>query len=84
MKELNDEIMLTINLMQADIDDGAHSELQFHLYSLLEIKRERLAAKTEPRAKQLTTEVLRVRVFMGLEDRRQIHRIGNEFYWSGE
>lgn len=46
MKELNDEIKLTINTMQCDIDDGAHSELQFHLYSLLDMKRDRLVAKT--------------------------------------
>ena len=42
MKELNDEIVLTLNLMQTDIDDGAHSELQSHLYSLLEMKRSEL------------------------------------------
>ena len=43
MKDLNDEIVLTINLMKNLIrgggDDGAHSELQTHLYSLLELKR---------------------------------------------
>lgn len=39
MKDLNDEIKLTLNLMQTDIDDGAHSELQSHLYSLLKMKR---------------------------------------------
>lgn len=39
MKELNDEIKLTLNLMQADINDGAHGELQCHLACLLEIKR---------------------------------------------
>ena len=38
MKELNDEIKLTINLMQTDIEEGAHGELQYHLKSLLEIK----------------------------------------------
>lgn len=42
MKELNDEIKLTLNLMQTDIDDGAHEELQSHLYSLLEMKRNEL------------------------------------------
>lgn len=42
MKDLNDEIKLTLNLMQTDIDDGAHSVLQSHLYSLLEIKRAEL------------------------------------------
>lgn len=39
MKNLTDEIKLTIELMQGDIDDGAHGELQSHLYSLLEMKR---------------------------------------------
>ena len=38
MKELNEEIKLTLNLMQGDIDDGAHSELQSHLYGLLELQ----------------------------------------------
>jgi hypothetical protein len=42
MKEINDEIKLTLNLMQTDIDDGAHGELQSHLYSLLEIKRNKI------------------------------------------
>ena len=42
MKELNEEIKLTINTMQCDIDDGAHGELQSHLYSLLEMKRNEL------------------------------------------
>ena len=42
MKEINDEIKLTIELMQADIDEGAHNELQYHLMSLLEMKREML------------------------------------------
>lgn len=40
MKELTDEIKLTINLIQADIDVSARSELQSHLYSLLEMKRD--------------------------------------------
>ena len=42
MNELNEEIKLTINTMQCDIDDGAYSELQSHLCSLLEIKRNEL------------------------------------------
>lgn len=42
MKSLTDEIKLTIELMQGDIDDGAHGELQSHLCSLLEMKRELL------------------------------------------
>ena len=42
MEELNEEIKLTLNLMQTDIDDGAHDELQGHLYSLLEMKRNEL------------------------------------------
>ena len=42
MKEIDEEIKQTLNLMQTDIDDGAHDELQGHLYSLLEIKRNEL------------------------------------------
>lgn len=45
MKEINEEVKLTLNLMQTDIDDGAHGELQSHLYSLLEMKRERLSER---------------------------------------
>lgn len=154
MKELNDEIKLTLNLMQADIDDGAHGELQGHLYSLLEIKRNELHQRlvenswSEPvthaqapyisanlyvkitdEVKPLTTEELKaggwwcadtseecanafkskhLRVFNLYEwgcdgawsgcvmddngdvtrgfcdtgDEKQIHRIGNDFYWS--
>lgn len=143
MKEINEEINLTINLMQADIDDGAHGELQSHLYSLLEIKRNELQQrlveckveyvvpdqkpnKIEP----LTTEDLKaggwwcgdvsedcanafkyknvpvfnpsnwkddigwegcllddglvVRVAYSVRGDKQIHRIGNEFYWGEE
>lgn len=64
MNELNEEIKLTINLMQGDIDDGAHGELQSHLYSLLEMKRNELQQRpigrswSEP-AKPLTTEELK-------------------------
>lgn len=45
MKTLTNEIKLTIELMLGDIDDGAHGALQSHLYSLLEIKRERLSER---------------------------------------
>ena len=69
MKEINEEIKLTLNLMQTDIDDGAHSELQGHLYSLLEMKRNDLQQRLTERswaksalgadkAKPLTTEEL--------------------------
>ena len=39
MNEINDEVKLTLNLMQTDIDYEAHSELQKHLNGLLEMKR---------------------------------------------
>ena len=42
MNEINEEVKLTIDLMRTDIDDGAHDELQNHLYSLLEMKRNEL------------------------------------------
>lgn len=48
MKNLNDEIKLTIEMMQGDIDEGAHNELQYHLMSLLEIKRELLGERAHP------------------------------------
>ena len=141
MNELNEEIKLTLNLMQGDIDDGAHNELQWHLYSLLEIKRNELQQRltesswaepvTHDQDKPLTVEELKVGgwwcedvseecrlVFAekGIGARsiawsaetggkycymsgslvvrsyiepyestlklKQIHRIGNEFYWS--
>ena len=50
MKEINDEINLTINLMQTDIDDAAHSELQSHLYSLLEMKRAEISRRMAERS----------------------------------
>ena len=60
MNELNDEIKLTINLMQGDIDDGAHGELQSHLYSLLEMKREEIQKRLgEPSNRPLTAEELK-------------------------
>lgn len=73
MNELNEEIKLTINLMQGDIDDGAHGELQSHLYSLLEMKRNEIQQRLVERKveyvaqdpmpckrdKPLTTEELR-------------------------
>lgn len=50
MKEINDEIKLTLNLMQTDIDEGAHDELQYHLMSLLEIKRNELQQRLVERS----------------------------------
>ena len=144
MKELNEEIKLTLNLMQTDIDDGAHDELQGHLYSLLEMKRNELqqrldGCKIEYVAQDptpykgarplLTTEDLEAggwwcadisqdcadalkskglrvldsfnwgstdrwdscglsttgsvrRAYFDAEYNKQIHRIGNDFYWS--
>ena len=152
MNEINEEIKLTLNLMQGDIYEGSLNELQYHLMSLLEIKRnelqQRLAGRAwaepvthdqEPiksgqiddKSKPLTAEGLKaggwwckdvssdcanaleskgLRVFnsskwgddgcwgsCGMDvngdgdvtrgffddgDDKQIHRIGNEFYWS--
>ena len=42
MKELNEEIKQTLNLMQSDIDDGLRDVMQCHLTYLLEIKRNNL------------------------------------------
>ena len=50
MNEINEEIKLTLNLMQTDIDDGAHDELQGHLYSLLEMKRNELQKRLVERS----------------------------------
>lgn len=163
MKELNEEIKLTLNLMQTDIDDGAHGEMQKHLNGLLEMKRNELQQRLVERswldhadgmgsvvsfdqapyksvklegqvtdeAKPLTTEelkaggwwcgdvseacrlasvcsgigvtsirwdgnshaqvayklgsesnVVRAHVPVDLDNLKQIHRIGNDFYWS--
>ena len=143
MNELNEEIKLTLNLMQGDIDDDAHGELQLHLYSLLEMKRnemqQRLVERSwlEPalgvdKARPLTVDELKaggwwcadvsaecemafklrgldvvcagwsgignrngdccILVYPKLVSRawiksqvsgeKQIHRIGNEFYWG--
>lgn len=145
MKEINEEINLTISLMQTDIDAGAHGELQNHLYSLLEMKRnglqkiltERFTHDQAPykseqvadEVKPLTVEELMaggwwcvdvseecanafkskgLRVFkssdwgrgealigcwlptyggvtrwvFAFREGKQIHRVGNEFYWG--
>lgn len=68
MNEINEEIKLTLNMMQGDVDEGAHSELQSHLYSLLEMKRNELQQRLSGRswvepdlvelAKPLSTEDL--------------------------
>ena len=163
MEEINEEIKLTLNLMQTDIDYEAHSELQCHLASLLEIKRNELQQRLVERswvepadgmgsvvsfdqapyksvklegqianeAKPLTADELSVgdwwcadvseecrlalvdkgvyvvspcwsedkrakyayksgyglsviRTSLRMEGLKQIHRIGNEFYWSGK
>lgn len=65
MNHLNNEIKLTIALMEGCTDDRAHNVLQSHLYSLLEMKREWLVTEAELQsehqneAKPLTTEELR-------------------------
>lgn len=140
MKELSDEIKLTLNIMQTDVSNGAREELQFHLYNLLEMKRNRLhrnnpdvfeVATESTESKPLTTEELKLggwwctdvsedcanafesnhlrvfnssewgdgadwggcvldydgqvtRGFTDPEYRKQIHRVGNEFYWIEE
>lgn len=50
MNEINEEIKLTLNLMQTDIDYEAHSELQCHLACLLEIKRNELQQRLVERS----------------------------------
>ena len=69
MKEINDEVKLTLSLMQDNINEGAYCELQSHLCSLLEMKRnglqQRLAGRsrsesvTDDEAKPLTVEELK-------------------------
>jgi len=51
MKEINEEIKLTIDTMQCDIDDGAHGELQKHLSGLLEMKRNELQQRRVERSR---------------------------------
>lgn len=50
MQEINEEIKQTLSLMQTDIDDGAHDELQSHLYYLLELKRNELQQRLVERS----------------------------------
>lgn len=50
MKQINDEIKLTLNLMQTDIDDGAHGELLYHMACLLEIKRKEIQQRLVERS----------------------------------
>lgn len=129
MKELNDEIHLTISMMQGDIYEGALNELQHHLVCLLEIKRNKIQKRLGETTKPLAAEELKAggwwcddvgeecqmvltekgfktqsphwssedgyaRCYLlgayiirevgqhGAAQLKQIHRIGNEFYWS--
>lgn len=50
MKELNDEIKLTINLIQSDFCAGLRDEMQKHLNGLLEIKRNELQQRLVERS----------------------------------
>ena len=47
LSKLREEVKETLNLMQQDIDDGAHSELQMHLREVLLLKREVLQQDDE-------------------------------------
>lgn len=62
MKEIHDEINLTLNLIQQDIYEGSLNELQHHLVCLLEIKRneiqKRLDGCSQAETKPLTTKEL--------------------------
>ena len=65
MKEINDEINLTLSLMQLDIYEGILNELQYHLDCLLEMKRNVIQRKmaervrSEPDNKPLTTDEIK-------------------------
>lgn len=133
MKELNDEIHLTISMMQSesDIYEGTLNELQHHLACLLEMKRNEIQKCLDKTNKPLTVEELKAggwwcgdvsegcqmvlvekgfktqsphwsskdgytRCYLlgdyiirevgqlGAAQLKQIHRIGNEFYWGEE
>ena len=67
MYELDNEVELTLNLMQTDIEIGTYNELQDHLHHLLEIKRnvlqQRLVERSEVElAKSLSTEEILCRM----------------------
>ena len=67
MYELDNEVELTLNLMQTDIEIGTYNELQSHLSILLEIKRnvlqQRLVERSESElAKPLSTEEILCRM----------------------
>lgn len=47
LSKLREEVKLTLNLMQQDIDDDAHSELRMHLREVLLLKREVLQQDDE-------------------------------------
>ena len=53
LSKLREEVKLTLNLMQQDIDDCAHSELQMHLRGLLLLKREVLQQAGEEYAEDV-------------------------------
>lgn len=82
MKNLTDEIKLTIEMMQGDIDDGAHEELQWHLRNLLEMKRELLSERV------YTYTPAQIKIWPDDADDRidTIGQNGNdgEHYWVGK
>lgn len=53
LSKLREEVKLTLNLMQQDIDDDAHSELRMHLREVLLLKREVLQQDDEEYAEDV-------------------------------
>lgn len=53
LSKLGEEVKLTLNLMQQDIDDGAHDELRMHLREVLLLKREVLQQDDEEYAEDV-------------------------------
>ena len=53
LSKLGEEVKLTLNLMQQDIDDDAHSELRMHLREVLLLKREVLQQDDEEYAEDV-------------------------------
>jgi len=76
LSKLREEVKLTLNLMQQDIDDDAHSELRMHLREVLLLKREVLQQDDEEYAENVPMHSV-VMTLSSLAPARE-----SEFYWG--
>lgn len=74
LSKLREEVKLTLNLMQQDIDDDAHSELRTHLREVLLLKREVLQRDDEEYAEDVPMHSI-VMTLSSLAPAREIEHV---------